>query len=188
MLNPDRYFDPTPAVRDLARALYARVASLPLVCPHGHVDPRMLAEDTPFPDPAQLLVIPDHYVDADALLAGRAAGSAGRTRAATARRSKAIRAQIWQLFADTFTCSAARRAAAGCDTSWTTSSAIDERLDGRRRQRIYDRIEALLRTPEFRPRALFERFNIEVLCTTDAATDSLIWHQRDSRLGLGRRR
>ena len=62
MLNPDRYFDPTPGVREIARGLYERVAQLPLVCPHGHVDPRMLAEDTPFPDPARLLVIPDHYV------------------------------------------------------------------------------------------------------------------------------
>ena len=62
MLNPDRYFDPNPGVRDIARQLYERVAQLPLVCPHGHVDPRILAEDTPFPDPALLLVIPDHYV------------------------------------------------------------------------------------------------------------------------------
>ena len=62
MLNPDRYFDPAPAVRDLARELYGRAARLPLVCPHGHVDPRILAENTPFPDPAALLVIPDHYV------------------------------------------------------------------------------------------------------------------------------
>ena len=62
MLSPDRYFDPNPAVRDLARELYQRAERLPLVCPHGHVDPRILAEDTPFPDPAALLVIPDHYV------------------------------------------------------------------------------------------------------------------------------
>ena len=62
MLNADRYFSPIPAVRDIARRLYERVASLPLVCPHGHVDPRMLAENAPFPDPAALLVIPDHYV------------------------------------------------------------------------------------------------------------------------------
>src|SRR5688500_12897860 len=62
MLHPDRYFDPSPAVRALARELYGRAAGLPLICPHGHVDPRMLAENTPFPDPSALLVIPDHYV------------------------------------------------------------------------------------------------------------------------------
>ena len=62
MLNPDRYFSPVPAVRDTARALYSRVAELPLVCPHGHVDPRMLALDAPFPNPAALIVIPDHYL------------------------------------------------------------------------------------------------------------------------------
>jgi glucuronate isomerase len=62
MLHPDRYFSPVPAVRDVARELYASIASLPLLCPHGHVDPRLLALDAPFPDPATLIVIPDHYV------------------------------------------------------------------------------------------------------------------------------
>src|SRR5687768_5650645 len=62
MLNPNRYFSPVPAVREIARGLYDREADLPLVCPHGHVDPRMLAEDAPFPNPAALIVVPDHYL------------------------------------------------------------------------------------------------------------------------------
>ena len=61
MLHPDRYFSAIPAVRDVARELYASAASLPLVCPHGHVDPKLLALDEPFPDPSTLIVIPDHY-------------------------------------------------------------------------------------------------------------------------------
>ena len=91
MLNPDRYFDPAPDVRDLARELYGRAARLPLVCPHGHVDPRLLAENTPFPDPAALLVMPDHYltrmlysqgVPLEALGVPRARRRAGRDRPA----------------------------------------------------------------------------------------------------------
>ena len=61
-LHADRYFDPDPAVRRVARALYEETAALPLVCPHGHVDPALLATDAPFPEPTALIVIPDHYI------------------------------------------------------------------------------------------------------------------------------
>ncbi len=62
MLAPDRYFSPIPAVRATAQALYDEFGSLPLVCPHGHVDPKLLALDEPFSNPAALIVIPDHYI------------------------------------------------------------------------------------------------------------------------------
>src|ERR1051325_5843940 len=61
-LNPDRFFDPDPAVRAIARSLFDETAGLPLVCPHGHVDPQHLADDAPFPEPASLLIVPDHYI------------------------------------------------------------------------------------------------------------------------------
>ena len=62
LLDPDRLFPVEPAVRGLARELYGTVRDLPIVSPHGHTDPRWYAEDEPFPDPAQLFVVPDHYV------------------------------------------------------------------------------------------------------------------------------
>src|SRR5215213_1363423 len=62
VLHEDRYFDSDPAVRRAARALHEETRCLPLVCPHGHVDPRMLAEDAPFPEPTALLITPDHYI------------------------------------------------------------------------------------------------------------------------------
>jgi glucuronate isomerase len=99
MLHPDRYFSPVPAVRDVARELYASIASLPLLCPHGHVDPRLLALDAPFPDPATLIVIPDHYVV-------RMLGSTEDPRSRTRGRSGSGSAI-------TFTCFAARPAAPG---------------------------------------------------------------------------
>ena len=181
MLNPDRYFSPVPAVRDVARRLYQRVASLPLVCPHGHVDPRMLAENAPFPDPATLLVVPDHYVTRMLYSQGiplerLGVPSLDGTPVETDPRA------IWQLFADHF--HLFRGTPSGC---WIKHELEDvfgvtDPLNGSTAKAVYDHLERKLAQPEFRPRALFERFNIEVLCTTDAASDPLTYHQqiRDS--------
>jgi glucuronate isomerase len=182
MLNHDRYFDPSPAVRDVARGLYQRVASLPLVCPHGHVDPRMLAEDTPFPDPAALLVIPDHYLTR--MLYSQGVGlerlgvpSLDGTRVETDPR------KIWQLFADHFYLFRGTPSGAWLSHELQDVFGVTEALSSASGQRIYDQIASQLAKPEFRPRALFDRFNIEVLCTTDAATDSLEYHQQIRQSG-----
>src|SRR5690606_31709460 len=60
-LHPDRLLPVDPGVREIARRLYAEVAELPVISPHGHVPPAWLAEDVPFRDPTSLLIIPDHY-------------------------------------------------------------------------------------------------------------------------------
>ena len=60
-LHPDRLFPSDPATRDIARALYATVKDLPIISPHGHTDPRWFAYDEPFANPAELLIVPDHY-------------------------------------------------------------------------------------------------------------------------------
>jgi len=181
MLNQDRYFDPSPAVRDVARHLYQRVAGLPLVCPHGHVDPRMLAENTPFPDPAALLVIPDHYVTRMLYSQGvplerLGVPSLDGTPVETDPR------KIWQLFADHFYLFRGTPSGAWLAHELQDVFGITEPFNSATGQRIYDQLAAQLAKPEFRPRALFDRFNIEVLCTTDAATDTLQYHQqiRDS--------
>jgi glucuronate isomerase len=62
-LDPDRYFDPNPKQRRIARELYESVSALPLLCPHGHVDPKLFAkENTSFGTPTELLILPDHYI------------------------------------------------------------------------------------------------------------------------------
>ena len=61
-LDADRYFSPEPTVRRLARDIYERTQVLPLVCPHGHVDPALLANNDAFPEPTALLITPDHYI------------------------------------------------------------------------------------------------------------------------------
>ncbi|HEX2310273.1 MAG TPA: glucuronate isomerase [Vicinamibacterales bacterium] len=176
MMNPDRYFSPVPAVRDIARALYERVADLPLVCPHGHVDPRMLAEDTPFPNPAALLVIPDHYLVRMLYSQGVPMERLGIPRL-DGGPTEADPRKIWQRFADHFHLFRGTPSGAWLAHELEGVLGITERLTSESAMRIYDRIEEQLAKPEFRPRALFERFRIEVLCTTDAATDTLEWHR-----------
>jgi glucuronate isomerase len=62
---------------------------------------------------------------------------------------------------------------------------VQRALESVSAQFVYDAIAERLRSPEFRPRALFKRFNIEVLATTDAASDTLQHHTtlRDVELG-----
>ncbi|MBC8446680.1 MAG: glucuronate isomerase [Chloroflexi bacterium] len=178
----DRYFDPDPAQRRVARELYASVADLPIVSPHGHVDPRLFAdEEATFGTPADLLIIPDHYVfrmlcsqsiPLEALGVPRVDGGPVET----------DHRKIWQTFADHFHLFRGTPTGAWLAHELHTVFGIEEKLTGETAQDIYDQIAAKLATPQFRPRALFERFNIEVLCTTDAATDPLRHHQaiRDS--------
>jgi glucuronate isomerase len=177
MLSPDRYFSPVPAVRAIARGLYERVAGLPLVCPHGHVDPRLLAEDEPFPNPAALIVVPDHYLVRMLYSQGVPMESLGIPRLDGAPVETDPR-RIWQTFADHFHLFRGTPSGAWLKHELESVFGVSERLDHRSAMRIYDRIEAQLAQPAFRPRALFERFNIEVLCTTDAATDPLEWHRK----------
>jgi glucuronate isomerase len=177
MRHPDRYFDSEPAVRGIARELYNSVKDLPLVCPHGHVDPRILVEDAPFPNPAALFVVPDHYLFRMLYSQGVPLESLGVPRTDGGPVETDPR-NIWRTFAEKFYLF--RGTPSGC---WLQDElegvfGIEEPLDGRSAMRIFDRISEQLETPEFRPRALFERFKIEVLCTTDAATDTLKHHRQ----------
>jgi glucuronate isomerase len=181
MLAPDRYFSPVPAVRSVARALYDEFASLPLVCPHGHVDPRLLALDEPFPDPTALIVIPDHYIVRMLYSQGVPVESLGIPRLDGGPVETDSRA-IWQRFADHYYLFRGTPSGAWLAHEFEGVFGINEPLTTQSAMRIYERIDGSLRQPEFRPRALFERFNIEVLCTTDTATDTLEFHRqiRDS--------
>lgn len=176
-LHPDRFFDSDPGRRGVARALYATVAGLPIVSPHGHVDPRLFSDaQATFGSPADLLIVPDHYVFRMLYSQGVPLESLGVPRADGGPVERDGR-KIWQAFADHF--HLFRGTASGI---WLTHELIEvfgveQRLDGRTAQAAYDRIAAKLASPEFRPRALFDRFGIEVLCTTDAAHDKLEHHR-----------
>ena len=182
-LPEDRYFDPDPTQRRIARELYESVADLPIISPHGHVDPRLFAdENATFGTPAELLIIPDHYIfrmlysqgiplEALGIFPSPSQGEGPGVRVETDHR------KIWQIFADNFHLFRGTPTGAWLAHELHVVFGIEEKLTGETAQAIYDQIEAKLATPEFRPRALFERFNIEVLCTTDAATDPLRYHQ-----------
>jgi glucuronate isomerase len=169
-----RFFDPDPAQRRIARQLYESVADLPIVSPHGHVDPSLFAgEDAAFGTPAELLIIPDHYIFRMYYSQGIPLGALGVPNGSGEQDHR----KIWQTFADHFHILRGTPTGIWLAYTFKVIFGIDEKLTGATAQRIYDQMEHKLAAPGFRPRALFERFNIEVLCTTDAATDSLNHHQ-----------
>jgi len=181
-LPPDRYFDPDPAQRRIAQELYEAVADLPLVCPHGHVDPSLFVdENATFGTPTELLIIPDHYVFRMLYSQGIPLEKLGIPCVDGGPVEQDHR-RIWQIFAENFNLFRGTPSGIWLANELHGVFGIEEKLTGETAQAIYDQIADRLDTPEFRPRALFERFNIEVLCTTDAATDSLAHHQaiRDS--------
>jgi glucuronate isomerase len=172
-LSVDRFFEPDPAQRRIARELYETVAGLPLICPHGHVDPQLLADErSTFGTPADLLIIPDHYVFRMLYSQGIPLESLGVPRADGGPVERDHR-RIWQTFADHFYLFRGTPTGIWLAQELQDVFGIEEKLTGTTAQAVYDRLEAKLAAPEFRPRALFERFKVEVLCTTDAATDTL---------------
>jgi glucuronate isomerase len=182
-LHDDRYFDPQPDVRAVARSLYAETAALPLICPHGHVDPRILAEDTPFPEPTALLIIPDHYIFRMLYSRGVPLEDLGiQTRDGTA--VEADPRTIWRRFAEHYYLFRGTPTGAWLDHELFDLFGVRERLDGETADRIYDQVAERLASAEYRPRALFERFGIEVLTTTDAAADGLEHHAVLREAGL----
>ena len=176
-LSPDRCFSPEPAQRKLARELYDEVAALPLVCPHGHVPPELLADpDARFGSPAELFVIPDHYVTRMLYSQGVPLEQLGvptldGTPVETDHRA------IWRRFADHFYLFRGTPTGLWLKSELREIFGIDTPLNAGTADSVYDALTDKLAQPEFTPRALFERFNIEVLCTTDAATSSLAAHR-----------
>ncbi len=181
----DRYFAPETAAT--ARELYASVKSLPLICPHGHVDPRLLADpDYRFGTPVDLLIIPDHYIFRMLYAQGIPLETLGIPR----RDGEAVERdhrKIWQTVCDHWHLFRGTPTGLWIRDELRDVFGIEAKLNGANAQAIYDALAAKLEQPEFRPRALFERFNIEVLATTDAATDTLSYHRALRESGWGGR-
>ena len=177
ILSADRYFDPEPRQQEIARHLYEQVADTPLICPHGHVDPRMFADlDYTFGTPTELLLIPDHYIFRMLYSQGIGLEQLGIQRR-DGGQTESDHRQAWQLFAEHFYLFRGTPTGAWLTHELHDVFGVTERLTGESALDIYDQIAACLEQPEFRPRRLFERFNIEALATTDAATDPLTHHR-----------
>ncbi|WP_313436346.1 glucuronate isomerase [Novosphingobium sp.] len=180
-LHPDRLFPADPATRAIARDLYGHVAHLPIVSPHGHTDPEWFATDAPWTNATELLLAPDHYlfrmlysqgIDLDALRVPRKGGVLPDT---DPREAWRVFAAHWHLFRGT-------PSSMWLNHVFAEVFGIDVTLDAGTADHYYDAIAEALASPAFRPRALFERFNIELLATTEGAGDDLRHHRaiRDS--------
>lgn len=175
--HPDRLFPADPSTRAIARDLYAGVKDLPIVSPHGHTDPAWFAGDEPFANASALFITPDHYVfrmlysqgvPLEALGIPRRDGGPVET---DARKIWRTFASHWPLFRGTPT-------RLWLDHAFHDVFGIRERLESANADAIFDRINEQLATPAFRPRALLERFRIEVLATTESPLDDLAQHAK----------
>ncbi len=175
-LHPDRLFPADDRTRAIARALYAQVRDLPIISPHGHTDPAWYATDAPFPDPAALFVIPDHYVFRMLFSQGVPLDKLGVPRIDGGPVETDPRA-IWRLFARHWPLFRGTPSRLWLEHAFETLFGIDERLTEANADKLYDIIADKLATPDFRPRALYERFGIEAISTTDGALDDLAYHK-----------
>jgi glucuronate isomerase len=180
-LHPDRLLPAEPQVRPIARELYDGVKDLPIVSPHGHCDPVWFATDAPWTNATELLLSPDHYlyrmlyshgVPLDAIGVSSRTGPSG-----TDPR------EAWRLFASHYYLFRGTPSRIWLDHVFAEVFGIEVLLDASTADLYFDRITEALATPEFRPRALFERFNIELLATTEGAHDSLEHHEAIRRSG-----
>jgi glucuronate isomerase len=172
-LHPDRLLPPEPGVRAIARRLYAVVRDLPILSPHGHVDPRLLLDDEPFADPASLLVTPDHYVTRllhasgvplDALGVGR-----GQLAEAEAR-------EVWRLLCSHWNAYRGTPVRYWLEAELAEIFEVSVRPSAQTAHAIYDQVADRLAKDGYRPRALYDRFRIQVLATTDDPCDDLSAH------------
>ncbi|KQZ99850.1 glucuronate isomerase [Mesorhizobium sp. Root157] len=174
-LHPDRLLPSESTTGAIAKRLYQSVRALPIISPHGHTDPSWYAENAAFPDPATLFVKPDHYifrmlysqgVKLEALGVPRLDGMPVETDGR----------KIWRIFADNYHLFRGTPSRLWFEHSLQEVFGIEDRLNSANADLLYDRIAERLGEADMRPRALYERFNIEVIATTDAATDPLAAH------------
>jgi glucuronate isomerase len=175
--DPDLLFPPDPRTREVARDLYGHARDLPIISPHGHVDPWLIAEDRSFGDPARLLIVPDHYVtrmlysqgvDLDRLGVARRDGGPVETDGRA----------IWRLLARHWSALRATPSRLWLELTLTDVFGIHTPLRPETADAVYDELAERLSTDAFRPRSLFERFGIEVLATTESAVDDLSAHAK----------
>ena len=186
MLHEDRLFPIEANARSIARRLYAAVRDLPIISPHGHTDPRWYAENQAFPNPAELFVTPDHYVFRMLYSQGVPLEDLGVPRVDGGPVERDPR-RIWRRFAEHYRLFAGTPTRMWLDHSFETLFGLTERLSPGNADKFYDVIADALQRPDYRPRALFERFNIEVIATTESALDDLRWHQKIRDSGWGGR-
>lgn len=180
-IEADRLLPAEPGVRAVARDLYQRIAARPILSPHGHVDPAVLVDDRPFSNPADLLVTNDHYVTRLLHANGVPLAALGIGEGGSDPR------EIWRAFADHWHVFAGTASGYWLEYELRSTLGIDTLLTPDSADVVYDLISARVAEDDFRPRALFTRFGIEVLATTDDPLDDLRHHAALRRADLGGR-
>jgi len=172
ILHEDRLFPADPETRKIARRLYATVRDLPIISPHGHTEAVWFAKNEPFPDPAQLFILPDHYVYRMLYSQGISMHELGIRQPKPPDPRK-----IWRIFAENYYLFRGTPTRLWLDYEFETLFGLKDRLSAKNADHYYDVIADKLQTPQFLPRALYERFRIEVLATTDSPLDTLVHHR-----------
>jgi glucuronate isomerase len=184
-LHPDRLFASDPVQRDIARTLYAAVADLPIVSPHGHTDPHWFATDAAWENAAELLLTPDHYIFRMLYSQGvplEALGVPSRQGAPSTDPRAA-----WRAFAAHYHLFRGTPSRLWLDLVFAEIMGFDVQLETATADLYYDAITEKLASPAFRPRALFDRFGIELLATTEGAEADLSAHHAIRASGWGGR-
>lgn len=175
LIHNDRLFPADPASRNVARELYTQVKHLPIISPHGHTDPQWFADDTPFSNPTELLLAPDHYLYRMMFSQGvslQQLSVPGRHDVTVADPRRA-----WREFAAHYFLFRGTPSALWLEHVFAELFGIDQVLNAGTADFYYDTIDDALKQEAFRPRALFDTFNIEVLATTESPLDPLDHHQ-----------
>jgi glucuronate isomerase len=172
LIHPDRLFPADPDTRKLARSLHQHIADLPIISPHGHTQASWFAHNEPFPDPAKLFVQPDHYVFRMLYSQGVSMDDLeiGKPEIENPR-------GVWNIFARNYSLFRGTPTSMWLDYEFQELFGLTEPLSEKTADLYFDTIAEKLSTPEFRPRALYERFRMEVLATTDSPLDSLADHK-----------
>ena len=172
LLHADRLFPSDPITRKIAQSLYKEIRDLPIVSPHGHTQAGWFARNDPFPDPATLFVQPDHYVYRMLYSQGISLDDLGIGQAHIDDPRG-----VWRIFASHYYLFRATPTRMWLDFAFQELFGLEKALSAETADLYYDTIAEKLTSPEFRPRALYERFNIETLSTTDSPLDGLEDHQ-----------
>lgn len=177
LLDENYLFPADRQLRHIARSLYEQISDLPLISPHGHTEPIWFAENQAFPDPAKLLVIPDHYIFRMLVSQGVKMEDLG-VPSIDGSPVETDSEKIWQRFADNYYLFRGTPTRIWLDHSFANLFGIDEPLNSATASRYYGHISDCLSQDGFRPRALYERFNLEVIATTESPLDDLRHHKK----------
>jgi len=174
-LDPDRLFPVDTRGREIARELYESVADAPIISPHGHVDPGILLRDEPFGDAAELFIRYDHYVTRVLHSVGISLSELGLSTLDDADAAAGSR-DVWRTFSANWHLYAGTASGYWLQSTFAKQFGLTEQPDAENADRLFEAIQAKLDDPAFRPRALFDRFGIEVLATTDDPMSDLHVH------------